>query len=351
MRRLRARPPWRGGDRRRRRPRRPGDRCRRRDRPAVGVGRDRAVLRAVRPRRRPLPQRSSTSSPRSAARTSATGAAARSSSATTPADIDAVEARLHARRGAAPEMGDIERLDDAGLGRLFPPLRTGLHGVWVPGGARVDGRLLVAGVLAAIERLGGTVRHGEVALRRDADRVVAEVDGERLAGDRLVVAGGAWAAECSRRSTGPSTWSRSAARSSTSGSRASSPTAGRPSCPSATTTSWPSTAGASWPARPARPAAASTCASPPPVSARSSTRHWPSPRAWRPPPWSRHASVCVRWPPAALRASVPSPGTTASSSPAATARQASRWRPRSATRSPSSSSPVAHRSSSRRSPS
>ncbi len=103
--------------------------------------------------------------------------------------------RLHARRGAAPEMGDIERLDDAGLGRLFPPLRSGLHGVWVPGGARVDGRLLVAGVLAATERLGGTVRRGEVALRRDADRVVAEVDGERLTGDRLVVAGGAWAAE------------------------------------------------------------------------------------------------------------------------------------------------------------
>ena len=65
-------------------------------------------------------------------------------------------------------MGDIERLDDAGLGRLFPPLRSGLHGVWVPGGARVDGRLLVAGVLAATERLGGTVRRGEVALRRDA---------------------------------------------------------------------------------------------------------------------------------------------------------------------------------------
>ena len=52
-------------------------------------------------------------------------------------------------------MGEVERLDGRAIQSRFPPLRDGLHGVFVPGGARVDGRLLVAGVLGALERLGG----------------------------------------------------------------------------------------------------------------------------------------------------------------------------------------------------
>jgi glycine/D-amino acid oxidase-like deaminating enzyme len=106
--------------------------------------------------------------------------------------VDTVEARLGARRADAPEMGDIERLGAAALRERFPPLRDGLHGLSISGGARVDGRLLVAGVLAAVERLGGTVRRGDVALTSAGERVVVRVDGDVVAGDVVVVAGGAW---------------------------------------------------------------------------------------------------------------------------------------------------------------
>jgi D-amino-acid dehydrogenase len=108
-----------------------------------------------------------------------------------PAAVDTVEARLDARRPAAPAMGEVERLDGAELQSCFPPLRPDLHGVWIAGGARVDGRLLVAGVLAAVERLGGSIRHGEVVVR-PGDRVTVAVDGEAVGGDDVVVAGGAW---------------------------------------------------------------------------------------------------------------------------------------------------------------
>jgi D-amino-acid dehydrogenase len=111
-----------------------------------------------------------------------------------PGDIDVVAARLQARRADAPEMGDVERLDAAGLRRRFPPLRDGLHGLWVPGGARVDGRLLTAGVLAAAERLGAVVVRGAVALHPGGDRVGVSVDGRPLSSERVVVAGGAWSA-------------------------------------------------------------------------------------------------------------------------------------------------------------
>ena len=109
-----------------------------------------------------------------------------------PAAIDVVEARLGERRPAAPAMGAVERLDGRAIQDRFPPLRDGLHGVFVPGGARVDGRLLVAGVLAAVERLGGSVRRGSVAVRPAGGRVEVTLDGEAISGDVVVAAGGAW---------------------------------------------------------------------------------------------------------------------------------------------------------------
>jgi D-amino-acid dehydrogenase len=110
-----------------------------------------------------------------------------------PAAIDVVEHRLGQRRPDAPAMGDVERLDGRSIQDRFPPVRGDLHGVCVSGGARVDGRLLVAGVLTAVERLGGSVRRGTVTVRPiAAGRVAITVDGDEVAGDVVVVAGGAW---------------------------------------------------------------------------------------------------------------------------------------------------------------
>src|SRR5262245_33126715 len=110
-----------------------------------------------------------------------------------PAAIDVVERRLGARRPSAPAMGDVERLDGPSIQDRFPPLRGDLHGVSISGGARVDGRLLVAGVLTAVERLGGSVRRGTVTvLPTAAGRVGVTVDADEVAGDIVVVAGGAW---------------------------------------------------------------------------------------------------------------------------------------------------------------
>jgi glycine/D-amino acid oxidase-like deaminating enzyme len=110
-----------------------------------------------------------------------------------PAAIDAVGARLRERRSTAPAMGEVERLDGRAIRSHFPPLRDDLHGLVVPGGARVDGRLLVAGVLGAVERLGGTVRRGTVDVRpAAADGVAVTIDDEPVRGDVVVVCGGAW---------------------------------------------------------------------------------------------------------------------------------------------------------------
>jgi len=114
-----------------------------------------------------------------------TGALVVSTDAT---DVNAVAARLDLRRAASPEMGEIARLSSDELCARFPALRADLDGIWIEGAARVDGRLLCAGLLAAVERLGGEVRRGTVSV----DPPTVRLDGVTLDADAVVLAGGAW---------------------------------------------------------------------------------------------------------------------------------------------------------------
>lgn len=104
--------------------------------------------------------------------------------------------RLSTRCAASAVAGTPEPVDAAAARAMFPPLAEGWEGWFVPGGARVDGRRLAAGLVDGVVRLGGTVRTGTVDL--DAGRVV--VGGERVDADTVVVAGGAWTGELLRRS-------------------------------------------------------------------------------------------------------------------------------------------------------
>jgi D-amino-acid dehydrogenase len=115
--------------------------------------------------------------------------------------IDVVEERLARRQPDAAEMGEIERVTGAALRAAFPPLRGDLHGLAVPGGARVDGRRLVAGVLTAAERLGAAVIRGAVTVTAQNGAVDVHVAGSAteaddaglaLQADAFVVAVGAW---------------------------------------------------------------------------------------------------------------------------------------------------------------
>src|SRR6185295_16502721 len=96
---------------------------------------------------------------------------------TDPALVDAAEARVRDRARAAPAAGHIERLDSYGVRELFPPLADDLVGLHIAGGARVDGRLLTAGLHEAIAKLGGAIVHGDVSLGSNAAGVDVRVDG------------------------------------------------------------------------------------------------------------------------------------------------------------------------------
>jgi D-amino-acid dehydrogenase len=114
-----------------------------------------------------------------------------------PQELTWLERSARARR--VPAMGEVTRLSPAEAQALFPPLRPELGGVFVAGGARVDGRRLAAALLRAAERHGATVISGHAVPVVEAGRIVGvdvvgvDAGGERLAADCAIVAAGAWA--------------------------------------------------------------------------------------------------------------------------------------------------------------
>jgi D-amino-acid dehydrogenase len=97
----------------------------------------------------------------------------------------------HTRQRSVPAMGEVSLLSAAEARALFPPLRPGLGGVHVTGGARVDGRRLAAALLRAA---GAAFVQGIGAVAVEAGRVVGvDVGDQRIPADRVVVTAGAWA--------------------------------------------------------------------------------------------------------------------------------------------------------------
>jgi D-amino-acid dehydrogenase len=109
-----------------------------------------------------------------------------------PAQLDEVERRLLARTADVQVPGRIERLDAARARELFPPLAPELQAVHIPGGARVDGRLLRTGLLTAAQRHGAQMVRAEARFELDGGAPVLRAGGDRVAADAIVVAAGAW---------------------------------------------------------------------------------------------------------------------------------------------------------------
>jgi D-amino-acid dehydrogenase len=110
------------------------------------------------------------------------------------AALDAAERRVRTRAADAPEAGDIQRLSPADARKLFPPLRPEQPGLFVSGGARVDGRLVASALQRAAARRGATSVQGSAELIVRGSRVIGvRVDGKAIEADGVIVAAGAWA--------------------------------------------------------------------------------------------------------------------------------------------------------------
>jgi len=110
-----------------------------------------------------------------------------------PARLDDVEDRLRRRTAGVAVAGTVERLGDRDARALFPPLAPALGAVYVSGGARVDGRRLLSGLLAAAGRLGAVVVDAPARLvSTPAGSWAAYTPDSEIGADVVVVASGAW---------------------------------------------------------------------------------------------------------------------------------------------------------------
>ena len=102
--------------------------------------------------------------------------------------LDAVEQRLAVRRQVAPEMGVVKRvLPEEAVG-MFPALRAGQPATHIENAARVNGRLMAAGLLRAAQKRGAVVREGspEIVAEGGAAKGV-RLGGEVVGADAVVV--------------------------------------------------------------------------------------------------------------------------------------------------------------------
>ncbi|MCQ8783897.1 NAD(P)/FAD-dependent oxidoreductase [Mangrovibrevibacter kandeliae] len=116
-----------------------------------------------------------------------------------PAELDAAEQRILSRTRGEHTAGAVRRVTAAEAHDLFPPLRDDLDGIYIPGGARVDARLLAAAMVRAAVALGARFRSDHVTLEVVDGRVrCRDSNNQILTADEIVVTAGAWARQILR---------------------------------------------------------------------------------------------------------------------------------------------------------
>jgi D-amino-acid dehydrogenase len=105
-------------------------------------------------------------------------------------------ALLESRRTSTPAIGEVAALAPGEPARMFPPLAPGLAGVWIGGGARVDGRAIRDCLLRAAAARGARRLPGTATLDQVGGQVTGvRVGRDRIGADTVVVAAGAWTAQ------------------------------------------------------------------------------------------------------------------------------------------------------------
>ncbi|MCG5102097.1 NAD(P)/FAD-dependent oxidoreductase [Oceanobacillus alkalisoli] len=110
------------------------------------------------------------------------------------------EKKLHAtlervlkRREDAPEIGEIELLDETTAQAKFPLLNEGYQAVFVGGAARVDGRKLRDALIRSAKKNGAKIIEGSAELLVEGTQVRGvQIDGEKYASNQVIATTGAW---------------------------------------------------------------------------------------------------------------------------------------------------------------
>lgn len=109
--------------------------------------------------------------------------------------LEELEQIAISRRVEAPEIGEIKRLSKAETKAKFPIVDPRFGGVFVSGGARVDGKSLVLALADAATKFGAKIIRDKAQLEKHGDVIHVLVGNEVIIADKIILAAGAWLPE------------------------------------------------------------------------------------------------------------------------------------------------------------
>jgi D-amino-acid dehydrogenase len=93
-------------------------------------------------------------------------------------------------------LGEVAQIPASEAQGMFPPLREIVSAMYIPGAARVDGRLLRASLVQAARKRGATTIEGEGSVIVESGRASGvRVGDQTIAADAVIVAAGSWSAQ------------------------------------------------------------------------------------------------------------------------------------------------------------
>lgn len=97
------------------------------------------------------------------------------------------------RRKLAPEIGTLTILNEEQLLHFLPSLKNQKNGLYVGGGARVEGSKLVHSLLTTVQQNGGQIIPESVQLEKKDDTYVVRKNNKEVEiFDKIILAAGAW---------------------------------------------------------------------------------------------------------------------------------------------------------------
>ncbi|WP_456271333.1 NAD(P)/FAD-dependent oxidoreductase [Bacillus sp. AK031] len=104
--------------------------------------------------------------------------------------------RVKKKREEAPEIGDIKILTNEEIRQFVPILSEECRGIFVSGGARVDGRALRDALINGARKHGAAFKTGQGSLVQKGNKITGVLfEEEYLSADEVIITGGAWAGE------------------------------------------------------------------------------------------------------------------------------------------------------------
>lgn len=101
--------------------------------------------------------------------------------------------RAHIRKEHAPEIGDIQMLDEEQTKQYYPLISDGFQSIYISGAARVDGRQLQSALVRSAKQYGAVFMEGYAEIfKHENENIMVACGEEQFSADKVIFATGAW---------------------------------------------------------------------------------------------------------------------------------------------------------------